>query len=247
MDATKSTSKLNEIILIVKSGITGALALTGICIILFLLGFTARTPFVSYLYSKTLAKCSIEGLFIATGGFGFILGLIGRRRLPIIQKGIALMAVVAIPLIIGAWLLNAYAIRVSVPHAVKLLNCTNSVVKIHLKVPKGHAYHLELNTPGVQAMPNGTVTSSYKFSGHIRISNGVSLVADFPIGYDKAWLTGSCFVLTGVSFQNTNVPMLSQFIQAQKSYDIEITFDPSPPPSSSIWLYWLQSAKDRDR
>ena len=167
-----------------------------------------------------------------------------RRRFPIIQRGIVLLACAAIPLIASVWLLNAYAIRVSVPHTVKLLDCTNSVINFHITVPKGHAYHLELNTPEIHAAPNGTVTSSYKFSGHIRISNGATLITDFPIGSDKAWLTASGFVLTGVDFQTPSVPQLGQLIPAQKDYDIQITLDPLPPPSSSIWLYCLQSRMD---
>jgi hypothetical protein len=243
----KSAVKLNEMFAIIKSGICGALALTGVCIILIVAANIIRVPFVAFLYAKSVAKCSPQGLFIATSALGFILGLIVRRRIPIIQKGIAPMSVAAIPLIVGAWMLNAYAIRVSVPHTMKLLDCTNSVMNIHLKVPQGHGYRLDLITSDVQSTPNGSVTSSYKFSGRIRISSGASLIADFPIASDKAWVTGSDFVLTGDGFQSTKVPTLSQFIQAQKGYDIEITFDPPPPPSSSIWLYWLQSAKDRSR
>lgn len=247
MNAIKSDSKFKEFFYIIKSGVTGALALTSICIILFAVGLVVREPFISRLYSETLAKCSFEGTLIAAMGVGFVLGLVMRRRFPIIQRGIVLLACAAIPLIAGVWLLNAYAIRVSVPHTVKLLDCTNSVINFHITVPKGHAYHLELNTPEIHAAPNGTVTSSYKFSGHIRISNGATLITDFPIGSDKAWLTASGFVLTGVDFQNTSVPQLGQFIQAQKDYDIQITLDPLPPPSSSIWLYCLQSRMDMRR
>jgi hypothetical protein len=245
MNTTQSGIKTNDIFAIIKSGITGALALTGICIILFIIGLTVRIPFVFEFYSKTLARCSLESLFITTSGLGFILGLIVRRRLPIIQRGIAPIAVAAIPLIFGAWLLDDVGKRISVPQIMKLADCTNSTVIVHFKVPKGHAYHLELITPGVQAMPNGTVTSSYKFSGRIRISNGASMVADLPIGSDKAWLTASCFVLTGVGLQNTNVPPLSKFIQSHKSYNFEISFEPPPPPGSSIWLYCLVSARDQ--
>jgi hypothetical protein len=243
----KSDSKLNEIFSVIKSGIIGALVLNGICIILFFIGFAVRGSFVSYLYSRTLAKCPLEGLFIAISGIGFIIGLVMKRRFPRIQRGIAPLAGVAIPLVIGAWLLHAYAIRVSVPHTMKLSDCTNSTVSIHLEVPKGHAYHLELNTPEVQAKPDGTVSSTYKFSGHIRISSGASLIADLPIGSDKAWLTASGFVLTGAGLQNTAVPAVGQFIQPQKNYDIQITLNPPPPPLTSVWLYWLQSRIDMER
>lgn len=246
MNAIKPNSKLKEFFSIVKSGVTGALALTGICIILFLIGFAYRGQFISHLYQKTFARCSLEGLFITTSSLGFILGIIARRRLTR-KNEIILIAVFSVPLIIGAWLLHTVADSVSVPHSIKLLDCTNSVMNLHLVVPKGHAYHLELITPAIQAAPNGTVTCSYKFSGYIRISNGTNLIADFPIGSDKAWLTASCFVLTDAGLQNTNASSLSQFIQAQKDYDIQIILNPPAPPSSSIWLYCLQNRKDMRR
>jgi hypothetical protein len=243
----KSNPKVNELFSIVKSGITGALALTGICIILFIIGYATRGSFVSYLYAQTFAKCSLEGLFIATSGLGFILGLIIRRRLPIIQKGIAPMAVAAIPLIVGACLLHTVAKHFSLPHSIKLLDCTNSEVDIQLKAPKGHGYQFELLTPGTQTTtPNGSKISSYKFSGHIRISSGTTLIADLPVSPDKIEFISSGFILAGVDSQNTTVP-LGQFLQSQKDYSIKITFDPPPPPSSSIWLYWLQSRMDIER
>jgi len=246
MNTTKSDSKFKEIFLIVKSGIIGALALTGICIILFIISFAIREPFISHLYSKTFAKCSLKGLFIATTGLGFILGIIARRRLTL-KSEIILIAVFSVPLIIGAWMLDAIGMRVSVPHTMKLSDCTNGVLNIHLMVPKGHVYHLELNTPAVQTMPNGTVTSSYKFSGHIRISSKASLVTDFAISSDTAWLIPSGFALTDPSWQNTNSLSLGRFIQSQKDYDIQVTLDPPPPPASSIWLYWVQSRMDMQR
>jgi len=163
-----------------------------------------------------------------------------------IRGGVLFLSCMAIPLIISAWLLYSYTTRISIPHTVKLADCTNNMTAFHVMIPKGHAYHLELKVPEIQVMTDGTVTSSYKFSGRVRILNGENLVADFPIDSDKAWLTSSCFVITGVDFQNTNLPPLNQFVQAQKNYDIQITLDP-PPTSSSIWLYWLQSKLDMSK
>jgi hypothetical protein len=180
----------------------------------------------------------IKRAFYAVAVFGFVLGCylphIIRKRFTPKVVGFSVML-----LIVGCFMYN-YAGAVSTPREIKLADCTNNIVNIHLKPPQGHAYHLDLRPPGIQSMPNGTVNSSYKFSGHIRISSGASLITDFPISSDKARLTASGFVLTGVGLQNTNVPPLSQFIQAQKDYDIQITFDPQPPPLSSIWLYWYQ-------
>ena len=234
---------------IIKSGIVGALALPGICIILIIVAnlMSAALPFIAYPIAKLQTKYTLEELLITSGSIGFVLGMTVRRRLPVIHKGIVPLVIAAVPLIIGAWLLNAYAIRVSIPRHMKLADCTNSVVKFHLNVPKGYDYTLGLNTSGVQQMPNGTLTSSYKFSGHIRIASGAVFITDFPFDSDRTLLIASGFILTGIKGQSTNLPTLSGFIQAQRAYDIEITFDPPPPRSSSIWLHWLQTIKDGDR
>lgn len=241
----KSKIELKEIALVLKSGFVGALALTGICIVLFLFGFAYRNEFISRLYQETFAKCTFQGLFIGTGGMGFILGVMLRRYLSL-KKEIILIAVFSIPLIVGAHFIHAYAIRVAIPHSLKLADCTNGLMNIHLKIPRGHAYHLALNIPEVQFLPrSGKSVSSYKFSGHLRILTAGAQFADLSIGSDKAWLTRSGYVLTGVGLQNTNVLPLSDFIQSDKSYDFEISLDPAPPPSSSIWLYWREAKIDK--
>ena len=232
----KANFKPNEIYLIFKCGIFGALALNGVCIILFLVGFAVRGTFISHLYSQTFAKCSLEGLFIATSGFGFILGLIIRRRFRIIQKGIGLMAVAAIPLILGAWLLSVYAAHVEISREIKLADCTNGIAKIYLKIPKGHNYYLVLALPA---------DSIYMFSGRVHILRGTSMIADFAIKSDQAARKTSRFSLTG-GFQNTNAPWLSQFVEAQKEYNIDIDLNPPPPPASIVCLHWWQAYKDKD-
>jgi len=232
---------------IIKSGITGALALTGICILLIIFANAIRVEFISHLYAQSVAKCSPKNLLIGSSAIGFLLGLVVRRRFPAIQKGIAPIAIAAIPVIVGAWLIDSCAAHVSSPYSMKLADCTNRVVDIQLKAPKGHGYQFQLHTPEARTTtPNGLMVSSYKFSGRIRISNGTALIADLPIDPDKVEMIESGFVLAGVDSQSTTVP-LGQFLQPQKDYDIKITFDPPPPPSSSIWLYWLQSRRDTER
>src|SRR6266550_977878 len=137
MNAVKPNFKLKEILSIIKSGIVGALALSGICVILFAIGYAVRNQFISRLYAETFAKCSFEGLFITTSGLGFILGIIARRRLTL-KYELALIAALSVPIIVGAWLLHAATTHFSLPHSIKLIDCTNSVVDIHLKAPKGH-------------------------------------------------------------------------------------------------------------
>ena len=237
--------KIKEIALILKSGLVGALVLSGICIVLFLLVFAYRSEFISRLYQETFVKCTFQGLLIATSGIGFILGIVARRHLTL-KREVILIAVFSIPLLIGAWMLNSVGIRVSIPHSLKLADCTNNVVNIHLQVPKGHGYQLELQVPEIQFSPsNGKSVSSYKFSGHLRILTAGAQLADLSIGSDKAWLSGSGYVLTGVGLQNTNVPPLSDFIQSNRSYDFEISLEPTPPASSSVWLYWREAKIDK--
>jgi hypothetical protein len=137
------------------------------------------------------------------------------------------------------------ALNTLIPHSIKLVDCTNSILKVHLKVPKGRGYNLVLGMPGSEMAEK----FPYKFSGRIQIIEDKSSIIDFPIGSELIqscnWLNGeSGFILTG--FRNTNCPALSQFIHPQKDYDIEIDFDQSPPPSTSIWLFWLQAYKDKE-
>ena len=178
---------------------------------------------------------------------GLIAGIIiGLLKPQIINKYATLIIFFALPTLIVAWFIYETGIRVSTPHSIKLADYTSNAISIHLQVPKGHAYQLELQVPGIQFSPsNGKSVSSYKFSGHLRILTAGAQFADLSIGSDKAWLIWSGYVLTGVGLQNTNVLPLSDFIQSDKSYDFEISLDPAPPPSSSIWLYWREAKIDK--
>jgi hypothetical protein len=226
---------------IIKSGFVGAFALIGLSIILMIAGM--RSQIVSSLIEAIFKIVpSIPWLFIIIGSIGFILGLVLRRRFPIIQNGILLLVlaiiVLVLPLGFVAWFVHTASLNMEYPPlSLKLADCTNNMVNIHLEVPSGHDYRLDLKTPETIA--------SYTFTGHLRISSNGALIADLPIGSDKSWLTGSGYVLTGAGMQNTNVPPLSKFIQSHKSYDFEISFEPPPPPGSSIWFYCLVYGRDQ--
>ena len=196
------------------------------------------------------SKWTLNGLkncFIVVVFTGLIAGIIiGLLKPQIINKYATLIIFFALPTLIVAWFIYATGIRVSTPHSIKLADYTSNAISIHLQVPKGHAYQLELQVPGIQFSPsNGKSVSSYKFSGHLRILTAGAQFADLSIGSDKAWLIRSGYVLTGVGLQNTNVLPLSDFIQSDKSYDFEISLDPAPPPSSSIWLFWREAKIDK--
>lgn len=173
------------------------------------------------------------------------------KDLPFIQKNLFPVGVMAISLIVGAWFFHAYVIRIEIPKKIKLADCTNSPVKIYLKAPAGRKYFLVLDTPQIEVATNGKLISSYTFSGRIRIAKDNKVIADMPIASDHALLTmlnnadsPYGYELTGFS-EDTNMPSLSGLVQARANYDLEINFNPTPPPSSSIWLHWLQTAKDQ--
>ena len=160
------------------------------------------------------------------------------------MKTFTKLALMVIPLIIGAWLLHVYAIRVAIPRELKLADCTNNPLSFRLEVPKGREYYLMLSLPNVRQEPNGTPISPFAFSGRIQISNEVSLVASLPIDSSNALLETKGFILTGV-FRHTNTPSLTQYVKADENYNVEITLNPPPPPASAIWLHWLQTAKNK--
>jgi hypothetical protein len=155
---------------------------------------------------------------------------------PIITSGILA--------ILFLWVLYQVGIHTEIPHQMKLVDCTNSTLKVHLKVPKGSTYSLVLSTPGVGM----EVHSPYKFAGRVHISDGTHATIEFPIGSDFSescnWIPDSTgFILT----RGTNCPDLSRFVHPQVDYDIEIVFGEPPPSSTSIWLCWLQTPRDKGK
>jgi hypothetical protein len=289
-------TKNKEFIGIIKSGLVGAFAFTGISFIWVIVSMfkgPCGSVVVTTFMDSPKFDFAKEALIVIVC-IGFMLGVLLRRCFPIMQRRFfllvtmlvmlvaivakeALIVIVCISFILGVLLLRCFPIMqrrfyllvimlvMAVvplgfviyffhemamgtelpPVNLKLADCTNNVVNVHLEIPAGRAYQLELKGPGIEFSTGGEWKSSYNFSGHLRISSNGSLLTDLPIGSDKAWLTGSGYVLTGAGMQNTNIPPLSKFIQSHKSYDFEISFEPPPPPGSSIWLYCLVSVRDQ--
>lgn len=225
---------------IIKSGLVGAFALTGLSIILAIAA--ARSQTFSSLVDS-IEPSILLGLFIIIGGIGFILGVVLRQRFPIIQRGklllVLVIIVLALPLGFVIWFAHTVSMNIELPPvSLKLADCTNNVVNVHLEIPSGHDYQLNLKTTPEKS-------ASYTFFGHLRISSNGALITNLPISSGKAWPHGSWFGLAGAGMQNTNVPPLSKFIQSHKSYDFEISFEPPPPPGSSIWFDCLVSGRDQ--
>jgi hypothetical protein len=144
-----------------------------------------------------------------------------------------------------ASLFYMFCMGIIIPRSMKLVDCTNNVLTFHLRIPKGNTYTLILATPG-QAL---STASPYQFSGQVCISDGTLAKIDFPIASDfskPCFLSGipSGLILNG---QNTNCPLLDEFIRPGKDYDFKVIFDKPPPPSASIWLHWFQAVKDKGK
>ena len=133
-------------------------------------------------------------------------------------------------------------IYTEVPRSMKLAECTNNPVKFHLHMPKGNSYYLVLGT----AQPEMMNKVPIQFSGTVRIE-GTATKIEFPVSSDLAtssgnWLTNAGLILTW----DANYSSWKQFIQPDKDYNFEITFDKAPPTSTSIWLHWIQTIREKN-
>jgi hypothetical protein len=252
--------KYKEFIGIIKSGLVGALAFTGVSFIWVIVSMFKgpRASVIVTTFMNSPEFTFAKEVLIVIVCIGFMLGVLLRRCFPIMQRRFYLLVVMlvmaVVPLGFVTWWFHEMAMGTELlPINLKLADFTNNVVNIYLKIPAGHDYRLDLKTPETQVLTNVETSASYNFSGHLRISSNGSLLADLPIGSDKAWRigsnkawrNGSWYGLTGAGMQNTNVPPLSKFIQSHKSYDFEISFEPPPPPGSSIWLHCSVSGRDQ--
>jgi hypothetical protein len=223
----KLIAKFKELGWIIAGGITGAVVLIGVGVVLFLLisGIGVTIPYfgIGYLTEKWTNKWFLEGIytaFVAMGCVGVIIGgLIAKWRPQIIQKWFTATIIWGIPMIFCLWLLYDVARHIEIPRKLKLSDCTNSTTKIHLKTPKGNYYRLVLAIPS---------DSTNTFTGHVYVFEREFSVTNFSIGSDKT-------------------AELCNYLRSQKDYDLEIAFNQSPPPSTSIWLHWAQAYKDRDK
>ena len=237
---------------IVKSGLVGAFALTSLFVILVILSAGSQT--LGSLF-RAIFKIvpTIPGLFIIFtifGAIGFVLGVVLGRRFPIIQRGILPLFIaffmLVLPLGFVTWISYKASMQVEYPsQEMKLADCTNNVVSFHLNAQRGHDYQLQLRIPGIAASSSGTQGSSYHVSGHLNIFSGATLLANMPIGSDKAWVNGADYGVTIVGLQNANVLPLSKLIQSHKDYDFEIALDAKPPTNTSIWIEWWEAKADK--
>ena len=221
----KLSAKLKELAWVTAGGVTVAIAFIGISVIfvLFVSGAGVALPYFGHIVEKWAGRWSLEGVytaFIAAGCAGFVFGTFaGLRHVNIIRKWFSAAIIGGIPMILGLWLVYACANGVQRPREIKLADCTNSITRIHLKVPKGHFYRLAFTTS-----PSSTNIFSARFN-----------------------IFEEAITVTNFSMSSEQTESQCDFLRAQTDYDIEIRFDPTPPSSTAVWLRWLQSYKDRDR
>lgn len=156
-------------------------------------------------------------------------------------------------LVVGAAIfLNDWAGRTEVPRQIKLAECTNAVLSIHLLRPKGHHFNLVLATPSVS---DETIGAPYRppftFSGRIRVVAPSS--ADLPIISQQSercnWLQSRGIPVGYILTWNllTNYPRFDKLLLAGGQAHLDVGFEQLPPTNTSLWLTWLQRWKDRDK
>jgi hypothetical protein len=244
----KRTIEFKGLVAAVKDGIVGALAFSGFCLVLIIVAnvFRHTLPVVACFLNYLARECTLAELLTTAGCVGFVFCVLVRRRLRSIQSGMLPLAVAAIPLIIGAWLLDDFAGRVSIAQNAKLTDFTNNPVNIEFQTPRGHGFVLTLEVPDIKMDGgSGVSRSAYVFSGRVRVVSKENTIADFPVSSQQATLTSRGFILTGVSGWNTNAPDLTKLIKSHSAYQLEVFLNPAPPQSSALWLSWRQAARDK--
>jgi hypothetical protein len=172
--------------------------------------------FDKYAYNWTIDDINV--IFILIGAIGFIVGAyIWYGHSYITYKYCKVTLVCGVPLVLISWMIYSYAINVDVPQRIKLADCTNIVTKVHFIFPKGRYYRFVLDVPPV---------TTNKSSGHLNIMAGTVLVTNIVLNSDQP--EQQCNYLYGLT-----------------NYDLELSFNQSPPPSTSLWLYLFQTCNDR--
>ena len=161
-------------------------------------------------------------------------------------RNVVIPIIVALLVIAASlFLFDKFARYASAVQETKLADCTNSVLIIPVRVPKGHAFRVDLRFPRTLPPTNGTLKPPFEFSGRVEVFQRTNSIGAFAIDSNKARLTQAGFVLTGEGSQVTNVARLDQFMEAGKEYVLRITLEPAPPATASVWLNWFVSRNDQ--
>jgi hypothetical protein len=144
----KFTEMLDELLGRVRGGLTVAVALVASSI-LGLVGMAVLAPgapSIGQIVGRWAAKWTIDSdltVFMVIGVLGFVLGsFIGKRCSCAIRKWFGCVMIAGIPIIVCLWFMDNYASRVSAPASLKITDCTNTMMRVRLKVPVGRHYRL---------------------------------------------------------------------------------------------------------
>ena len=122
-----------------------------------------------------------------------------------------------------------------VPQREKLVDCTTTNMQCSLKVQYTAPYAIVLGVPPSE-------TGHLSFRGEITLQQATGVVARIPINSRDvvpcSWLDSvaglSGYILTWT--QTNRGEILKRAIAQKEVYDVRVTFDEPPPPTSSLWF-----------
>jgi hypothetical protein len=206
------------------NGFKAAMVLAGIVILFSIAG-------QEFLFSKRWTYAGIHETFLAVILLGLLLGWCFPVKVKKYCRAIFVVPSIVLFLVVNLYL--AIGEHKSTPREIKLADCSERIVNIHLTAPGGRHYVLFLSGLPAGHMTNGNYISSYKFTGHLLVMTDKSQTMSIALNSDKMFASPGELNLGPVN------------LEAGKDYDLKIEFDPPPPPSSFISLYWMQSYADQ--
>jgi hypothetical protein len=215
--------QLKEIGCRIASGLTTAvafIAITGILIVS--IGFLgSRIPWMGgRIQSWILNAPTNSEILIALGTLGFALGMLFDKFFPgNTRKHFVHGILFGTPVILVLWFMNDYISHIPAINSRKLIDCSKNDITLHLKVPKGKYFRLDLKAPPDLAND---------VKAQINILSGTTTVTNFQIGSKRS-------------------EVQCPFFLAESNYEIEVFFDGNIPSGTSLWLRWLQTSKERER
>jgi hypothetical protein len=125
------------------------------------------------------------------------------------------------------------------PREQKLADCTTNALAFRLAWPTGELFQVVLGVPY-------TDTNALSFRGELVFRQSTGTVARVPVGSHDVtscnWLDNHAsaphvagYILT---WSRTNA--LDSLFTKGQSYDVEVRFNEPPPPTSTLWLHWIE-------
>jgi hypothetical protein len=212
------------------SGLMAAMALVGMVT---LLGIAANAPaFKDFFHAGQWTYAGIHETFLATVLLGLLLGWFFPAKVKRYCPALVVAPSVVLFLLVNFYL--AIGEHKPAPQEIKLADCSGKTLDAHLTAPRGRHYVLFLNGLPLGQMVNGSYASSYNFTGKLRVTTDKSRTIEVPLDSGKMFVSPGKLDLGPIN------------LTSGKDYEIHIEFNPAPPSSSFISLYWMQSYADRN-